>query len=49
MIALIGVVVWLLFQIPMPEPFKKIILAVAIILLILWLLTGNSGLSLRLP
>ena len=38
-IALVGLVVWLITTyIPMPAPFKNIIIAIVVILLILWLI-----------
>ena len=37
-IAIIGVFVWLLTQLPMPAPFKNVIIGVALLLVLLWLL-----------
>ena len=37
-IALVGFLVWLILQIPMPAQFQKIIIAIVCVLLILWLL-----------
>lgn len=37
-IAIIGVLTWLILQLPMPQPFKNIIIAVVAIFVILWLL-----------
>lgn len=38
-IALVGLVVWLITTyIPMPAPFKNIIIVIVVILLILWLI-----------
>jgi len=37
-IALVGFLVWLILQIPMPQPFQKIIIAIVCIFMILWLL-----------
>ncbi len=45
-IALIGVVVWLILQIPMPPVFRNLILGVAIVVIILWLLSKIGGVDL---
>ena len=38
-LALVGFVLWLvLTYVPMPEPFKKVILVLVVLLLALWLL-----------
>lgn len=37
-IAAVGLVVWLVLQIPMPAIFQKVIMAVAALALIVWLL-----------
>lgn len=37
-IAIAGFIVWLVLQIPMPEPFPKIIIAVVCVVLVLWIL-----------
>lgn len=37
-IALMGFLVWLLVQIPMPAPFSNAIIGIAVVLLVLWLL-----------
>ena len=37
-IAVFGFVVWLCLQIPMPAPFKNIIVGVVCLALVLWLL-----------
>lgn len=37
-IALIGFVVWLILLIPMPDQFRKVIIAVACVLAVLWAL-----------
>lgn len=42
-IALVGVVVYLITLIPMPAPFQQIIISVAVILVILWLISGLHG------
>ena len=40
-VAITGLLCWLVITfIPMPEPFHKIIIAVAVISIILWLLAG---------
>lgn len=47
-LALVGFVVWLILQIPMPQIFRTIIIAVVTIVLILWLLQAlhlTTGLS----
>lgn len=46
-IALCGFIVWLCLQIPMPDQFRKIIIAVVCVVLILWVLQQfgvNTGL-----
>ena len=37
-LALCGFVVWLILQIPMPEQFRKIIIGVVCVALVIWLL-----------
>lgn len=37
-IALVGFVVWLILQIPMPGVFRNVIIGVVAVLLILWIL-----------
>lgn len=37
-----GLIYWLLMQLPIPEPFKKVVLVIFIVICILWLL-GYSG------
>lgn len=47
-IALCGFIVWIILQIPMPEQFRKVIIAVACVVLILYILQAfgvNVGLS----
>ena len=47
-LALVGFVLWLvLTYIPMPEPFKKVMLVVVILVMVLWLLQvfGVPGLT----
>ena len=38
-----GLIWWLLTMLPIPEPFKKIVLVIFIVICIIWLL-GFSGL-----
>jgi len=38
LIALAGFVAWLVMQIPMPPPFRNVLLGVLILLLIIWVL-----------
>lgn len=46
-LALVGLVVYLVVTyIPMPAPFKTVIIAVAAIVLILWLIQGGLGIKL---
>ncbi len=50
-LALIGFCVWLILQIPMPQPFKNIILGLVVVILILFALQQLglvSGMNLRL-
>ena len=45
-LALFGFILYLIVTyIPMPEPIKKIIIAIAILFLILWLLEGLGALG----
>ena len=45
-LALFGFILWLIVTfIPMPEPIKRIIIAIAILFLILWLLEGLGALG----
>ncbi len=38
-LAIVGFLLWLIITyIPMPEPFKKVIIVVVVIVLVLWLL-----------
>jgi len=47
-IALVGLVVYLIITyIPMPQPFKIVIGAIAAIVLILWIIQGGTGLRLK--
>lgn len=48
-LAILGFVVWLILQIPMPDLVRKIILAVFVLILILWLLGQLGGGGLNLP
>lgn len=47
-IAIAGFVAWLVMQIPMPEPFRKILLGIMCLVLVLWLLQA-FGISTGLP
>lgn len=47
-LALVGFLCWLVLQIPMPEIFRKVIIGVMILLVILWLLSMfgvNTGIG----
>jgi|GEM_PF-6806566 len=52
-IAIFGFIAWLVLQIPMPQPFQKVIIGVLCLILILWILqqlgidTGIAKLNLR--
>lgn len=52
-IAVVGFICWLILQIPMPQPFHKVIIAVVCVALVLWVLqqfgitTGFSSVRLR--
>lgn len=37
-LAIAGFVAWLVMQIPMPQPFRNVILGVMILFLVLWVL-----------
>lgn len=49
-LALAGFVCWLIQQIPMPQPFPKIIVGVVCLFVVLWILQsfGLVGTNLRL-
>lgn len=47
-LALCGLLVWLILQIPMPPVFRTVIYAICVIFLILWLLQA-LGISTGLP
>lgn len=47
-LALVGAVVWLILQIPMPQVFRNVIVGVVVIFLVLWLLQV-LGVSTGLP
>jgi hypothetical protein len=45
-LALFGFILWLITSfIPMPDPIKRIIIAIAVLFLILWLLEGMGALG----
>jgi hypothetical protein len=45
-LAIVGFLLWLvLTYIPMPDPFKKVIMVVVVIAVILWLLNGFGWLG----
>lgn len=52
-VAIVGFLVWVILQIPMPDPFRKIIISIVCFFLILWVLqalgiaTGRPSLRLR--
>jgi hypothetical protein len=37
-IALVGFIVWLILQIPMPQPFRNIIVGIVVLILVLYVL-----------
>ncbi len=37
-IAVVGVITWLILQIPMPAPFRNIILGIVVLFVIVWVL-----------
>jgi len=44
-IAIVGFLAWLVITyIPMPDPFKKVLIVVLVIMLILWLISGPGSL-----
>ena len=46
MLVIFGFVAWLILQIPMPAPFKNIVLGVACLIAVLWVLQAlgvNTG------
>jgi hypothetical protein len=47
-IALAGFVIWIILQIPMPEPFRRVIVAIACVVLIVWVLQ-TLGLTAGIP
>lgn len=47
-IAIAGVIVWALTLLPMPPVFRNVIIAVAVILVLLWLLGQVGGVNLGL-
>jgi cation transporter-like permease len=50
MIALIGVIAWLITQLPMPQPFRNVIVGLLLVLVILWALqTLGVALPFRMP
>jgi len=49
-LALVGFVLWLITAyIPMPAPFKQVIIVVAVLLLILWLVSATGVLTSGTP
>lgn len=42
-IAMMGFMVWVILQIPMPQPFRNIIVGIVCIALVIWLLGGLTG------
>lgn len=42
-VLVIGLLVWLVQMLPLPEPFKTIAIAIIIVICIIWLLTGFGG------
>jgi hypothetical protein len=46
-IAIVGCVVWIVITyVPMPEPFRRILVAVVVLVLLVWLIQVAYGLSL---
>jgi hypothetical protein len=46
-IAIVGFVVWLVITyVPMPEPFRRIVVALVILILLIWLVRALAGVSL---
>jgi hypothetical protein len=39
-VAIVGFLVWIVTQIPMPPVFRNVIIGVAVICLVIWLLQG---------
>lgn len=39
-IALVGFIVWIVLQIPMPAPFRNLIVGIVVFAVIIWLLQG---------
>ena len=48
-LALIGFIVWVILQIPMPDLMRKLILVVLAVAIVLWLIGGLQGGGLSLP
>lgn len=44
-IAVAGLLIWAITQIPMPEPFRKAIYVIAVVALVLYILQGFGLLS----
>ena len=42
-ILVIGLLVWLVQMLPLPEPFKTVAVAIIIVVCIIWLLQGFGG------
>jgi len=47
-IAIVGFLVWLILQIPMPAPFKNIIIGIVCLVLVIWVLQ-QFGIATGLP
>lgn len=45
-IAILGVAVWALTLLPMPQPFKNLLIAVAVILVLVWVISQVGGVNL---
>lgn len=47
-LAILGFIVWIILQIPMPDIVRKIILGVFVLVLLIWLIgqLGGGGISL---
>lgn len=44
-LVLVGVVVWAAQQLPIAEPFKRLILVVAVVLVVFWLVSVILGVN----
>lgn len=42
-LAIVGFVIWLILQIPVPDIWRKVMLAVVLVVLILWVISWLGG------